>query len=215
MAVMAAEGELSPSDETRLRAHLAGCAACRAFAAELAGFRTALDDLAPPDPGEAFFAAARERIYAEHRRPREEPSLGARLRALFASLREWVSLERRALGATAMSAVAAVLLVLALWPRGADSPLFGPGPTVIPPPAELANGDEMTDAELQAEIGSLNREEIKTLSGKLVIDGGDITGAIVDEEAEGIDALIETLSAEEMNRLNQQLKVAVKEAKGA
>lgn len=98
--VGARPGELGPADARALEAHLAGCAACRAVAADAA----ATDGLV----GEALLARAAQRDFAPF-----VDGVMARVKAREApGLRAWLARHRRAAAATLVPVLAALALLV-------------------------------------------------------------------------------------------------------
>jgi hypothetical protein len=215
MIVVQAEEELPPRQEAALARHLAGCARCRAFAADLRALRQALPGIGPSDPGEEFFAAARERVWREHRRAVREATgagLWARLRTFFAGLGESLALERREAALAVLGVAAAAILAVVLWPRAVQVPARLPQEAVAP----LSSSEESPDVgDLSSEIASMSRDELQALAPELVIDAGDVNLGDPDEETDGIEGQIESLSPVEVRALELQIELATREVKGA
>jgi anti-sigma factor RsiW len=103
----ARDGELSSADARALEAHLAGCAACRAFARDVA----AMDGLV----GEALLARAAARDFAPFvDAVMEKVGHGARRPGLLG----WLSRHRRAAAATLAPVLAALALLVYVETRG-------------------------------------------------------------------------------------------------
>jgi predicted anti-sigma-YlaC factor YlaD len=131
-----AAGALSPADEVRLAAHLAGCAACRAEDEVLA---TVLSMAALPPPTEAergALAGLAEAVRLEQRR---------------AELRRWSPL-RYAVATLAVAAAVAFLVAPAFFHRGPRVPVVG---EVAETAWEVPSADDAWSAsELAADDGA-------------------------------------------------------------
>jgi anti-sigma factor RsiW len=117
------EGDLSPAESADVEAHLAGCAACAAFAGELRESQRALKALGQEDVDPAALAAVRRRV---------GQALGDRGAARPA---------RRPAALWALAAAAGVAVVAFVLQRPADGPPPQPpspsaaAPPVVTPPA--------------------------------------------------------------------------------
>lgn len=211
--LLEAEGELPPAEAASLKEHLRGCARCREFAAEAAALRASLEAASPPDPGDAFFAAARERIWREDRAQAErarQAGLRARFAAWLGEIALAFSFHRRELALAAAGVAAAVVLAVALWPR------TGPvGPMPPQPEIALTPPSSASETDVWADVQMLSREDLQALATQLVIEAPETVATDPDEEVGGIQAEIEMLSPEELRAFERQLAEAAKEAKGA
>lgn len=213
MAILLAEGELPAEKMAELSRHLAGCDHCRAFSSAIQRARPGLDGLAPPDPGEAFFAATRERVWQAWQAQRAaRPRLWARWLAVWEGFLAALARQRRDLAMATAGVAAAAIAAFVLWP----STIQPPGHPAEHGVAELqAMAEDVSEAELWTEVETLSREQLQAFSGQLVLDTGDVNLTDVDEDLEGVDGQIDSLSPEEIKALDVQLTDAAREAKGA
>jgi anti-sigma factor RsiW len=213
MVILLAEGELAAEKKAELSQHLAGCERCRAFASAVQSARPDLEQLAPPDPGEAFFAAARERLWQAWQAQRAaRPGLGARWLSAWERFVAALSQGRRDLAIATAGVAAAAIAAFLLWP----STMAPPGRLIEPGVAEVqAMSDEWSEAELWAEVETLSQEQLQAFSGQLVLDTGDVGLNDDKEDPEGVEGQIDSLSPEEIKALDIQINNAAREAKGA
>ena len=213
MVILLAEGELPAGDAAELSRHLAACDHCRAFSSAIQQARPGLERLAPPDPGEAFFAAARERTWqAWQARAEARPGLWARWRAAWDDLFAALARQRRELAMATAGVAAAAIAAFLLWP----STLQPPGLPAEYGVAEVqAAAEDVSEAELWTEVETLSKEQLQAFSGQLVLDTGDVGVNDVEDDLEAVDGQIDSLSPEEIKALDVQLAAAAREAKGA
>jgi anti-sigma factor RsiW len=107
----AREGELSDAQARALEAHLAGCVACRAIAADAAATEGLVS--------EALLARANERDFA----PFVDEVMARVARRERRGLRAWLSLHRRAAAAALVPVVAALAVIVYVRVDGGREPM--------------------------------------------------------------------------------------------
>ena len=222
-------GDLSPDAQATLADHVGGCADCGRFAEGLAGVSAAKlrRELAPPEPGEAFFVRTRNEIWhalesakEAQRVPASAAPVGfwARLGWALRRLGEVLFVQRHGLATTAVAAAAVAVLTVALWPRQMRPPsLFLPSEISAPTSNSAdAASEEASEGDVLADVGSLSKEEMQMLSTRLTIDtSADVSSVEVEDDPEGVEGQLESLSPEELKAFDVQIAQATREAKGA
>ena len=227
-------GVLAPAQQAGLRAHVAACPECPRFAQGLAHVEArARLELAPKDPGDAFFVRTRNEVLAEiAAQQRLSPSaLRAKPAALdlaragergigawFRRVGAWLVGERRGLFGATAGVTAALLVAVFLWPKAMRPPQRGMEPEAgAQGQVDRAVAEEplagQSDAEVLPEISTLSREELTTFANNLTIEGAADTD--LDDDPEGVEGQVEGLSGDELRALDNQIAVATKEPKGA
>lgn len=189
------DGTLDPVIERGLEAHLAGCASCRGFAADLEAIADATAGLQPIDPPERVWLQVAGRWRAEHAAPVAAPAAPARRR--FAPL--------PALAAAAVLAVAAGGGWIAWRATGTADPVIGETQVLLAKP-EAAPGGNATGPAL-VETAQKDIEAAEHLYTRAI--------AGLEQAAEAERANLEPQVAAMLDRNLQVIDEAITESRAA
>lgn len=152
------EGDLTAAEVAEVERHLDGCAACRAFAAEMEASQRALREHGPVTADPGVLAAVRASVLAEIEHDRAAPA------------RPWweVSTRQLALAASLVLVVGAALLLLRRDPLGRLEPLPGPAPEAPAPRTRAEPPAVVAGAPAPEPVPELPAEPVVTASAPLV-----------------------------------------------